>query len=177
MSDTARKSKNLPVVIHAQYIRDLSFENPNAPATFRGMEGNPESDINVNLDVRKIEDGKSDNLYEVVLTLSATIKRGDLVIFIGELEYGTLTSLRDVPEEQHHPLLLIEVPKMAFPFARQILADLSQQAGYPPLLINPVDFYAMYVERFTPKGSGETEEESAEKQDNPSVTDKAAGTA
>lgn len=146
------RAKAAPVQIHTQYVKDLSFENPNAPDTLRagqaGGQAGPKMDININLDVRPIEDKDIKSLYEVVLTLSATAKRDDTTVFLAELQYGIVASLENVPEDQHHPVLLIEVPRMAFPFARQILADATAAGGYPPLLLNPVDFHAMYLDRF-----------------------------
>jgi preprotein translocase subunit SecB len=142
------QAKGLPLVIHAQYIKDVSFENPNAPTTLMPGRAGPEMDININLGAREIEDDKQKDLYEVTLMLSATAKKDELVYFIAEVQYCALASLNGVPHNQHHPMLFIEVPKLMFPFARQILSDLSAQGGYPPLLLNPVDFHAMYVERF-----------------------------
>lgn len=145
------RAKAAPVQIHTQYVKDLSFENPNAPDTLRAGQGGqtgPQMDININLDARPIEDKDIKSLYEVVLTLSATAKRDKTTVFLAELQYGIVASLENVPEDQHHPVLLIEVPRMAFPFARQILADATAAGGYPPLLLNPVDFHAMYLDRF-----------------------------
>ncbi len=139
----------LPINIHTQYIRDISFENPDAPHSMRAGLPMPEMAVNIGMDARALKDDDLENLYEVALTVSATAKREDKTVFIAEIIYGITVSIGDiVPEEQHHPLLLIEIPKLAFPFARQILADLTSQGGYPPLLLNPVDFQALYMERF-----------------------------
>lgn len=139
---------NMPIVIHAQYVKDLSFENPNSPQSLRGSEKSPEMDVNIGMDARKMDDDKLEHLYEVALNVRAEAKRGDKVMFLAELQYGMTVSLNNVPEDQHHPMLLIEIPRMAFPYARQILSDLTVQGGYPPLLLNPVDFHALYVDRF-----------------------------
>lgn len=139
---------NMPIVIHAQYIKDLSFENPATPGSLRGGQDMPKMDINIGMDARKLEDAASPHTYETVLNIRAAAMRGEEPVFIIELQYGTTVSLNDVPEDQHHPFLLIEVPRMSFPFARQILADVSTQGGYPPLLLNPVDFHALYMDRF-----------------------------
>lgn len=139
---------NMPIVIHAQYIKDLSFENPDSPASLRGIKGTPEMDVNIGMDARKIADDKTENLYEVALNVRARAVNGDTTLFIAELQYGMTVSLNNVPEDQHHPILLIEIPRMAFPFARQIMSDLTTQGGYPPLLLNPVDFHALYMDRF-----------------------------
>ena len=149
--ENAPQEKSLPVMIHAQYIKDMSFENPLAPDSLRVGQNKPEMDIDISMESTPIEDDKIKNLYEVVLNLSATAKREGEVAFIAELAYGVTVSLGDLPEDQHHPFLLIEVPRQAVPFARQILGTITQQGGYAPLLLNPVDFQAMYMQRFGKK--------------------------
>ena len=152
MSDTETGANpaatgQMPINIHAQYIRDLSFENPLAPHSLRG-EKQPEMDINIGMDARDLEDDKIENLYEVVLNVRATAKDGEQTLFIAEVQYGITVSLNNVPEDQHHPLLLIEIPRLAFPYVRQILTDVTSQSGFPPLMLAPFDFHSMYVERF-----------------------------
>jgi preprotein translocase subunit SecB len=141
------KAPEMPINILAQYIRDLSFENPNAPESLRGGAA-PEMDINIGMDARKIPDDKFDNLYEVVLNLRAVAVRDGEPLFIAELQYGVTVTLNGLPEDNHHPVLLIEVPRLIFPYARQVLSDLTMQGGYPPLLLNPVDFQGLYMDRF-----------------------------
>lgn len=143
--------QNLPIIVHAQYVRDISFENPHAPNSLRPGQDAPRMDVNINLDARPIEDPQIKNLYEVVLKLTARADRKDYPVFVAEVQYAVTVSLPEVPENQHHPLLLVEVPKLAFPFARKVLADLTQEGGYPPLMIGPVDFYSMYMNRFAKK--------------------------
>ncbi len=141
-------AKAAPVVIHAQYLKDISFENPNAPQSLKSGQAGPEMDVNINISAREIEEGDMKDLYEVTLILSATAKKEDKTYFLAEIQYGALVALAGLPEKQHHPMLFIEVPRMMFPFARQILGDVTAQGGYPPLLLNPVDFQAMYMDRF-----------------------------
>ncbi len=139
-----------PVTVHAQYIRDLSFENPNAPESLRAGQPAPEMDINIGMDAWKIESDQIDNLFEVVLNIQAVASRGkENPVFLADLQYGVMVSIHEkVPEENHHPILLIEIPRLAFPFARQILAAVTVQSGFPPLMLNPVDFQALYAERY-----------------------------
>ncbi len=138
-----------PVSILAQYVRDLSFENPNTPDSLRAGQGAPEMSINIGMDARRLEDPNIPHLYEVVLSARAEAKRQDTTVFIAEILYGVTVSIHEkVPTENHHPLLLIEIPHQAFPHVRQILSDLTMQGGYPPLLLNPVDFQALYMQRF-----------------------------
>ncbi len=137
------------LAILAQYVRDISFENPNAPESLRTGKRAPEMDINIGMDARKIEDENIPNMYEVVLNARAEAKRGDEIVFIAEVFYGVTVAIGDsIPVENHHPVLLIEMPRQVFPYVRQILSDLTTQGGYPPLLLNPVDFQALYMQRF-----------------------------
>lgn len=155
MSDTdtpVAMASNLPVMVHAQYVKDVSFENPSAPFSLRaGLEA-PKLDVNINLDARNLEDPQIKSLYEVVLRISVNATRGDQTVYIAEVLYGIAASMPNVGEEHHHPLLLVEIPKLGFPFARKVLADLIQDGGYPPLLLGPVDFASMYMSRFGEQG-------------------------
>lgn len=146
--ENAATAQSLPIQIHAQYVKDQSFENPNAPATLRAGQAAPEMDININMDATKVESDQIENLYEVRLRLSATAKRGEETVYVAEVEYAAAVSLGNVPQEHHHPLLLIEIPRMIFPFARQIMADMTQSGGYPPLMMSPVDFQQLYLQQF-----------------------------
>lgn len=135
--------------ILAQYVRDVSFENPLAPDSLRSERGNPSMDINIGVDARKIPDDKMENMYESIINLRAIARpQEEDPLFILELQYGMTVLLNDIPEENHHPVLLIEVPRLAFPFVRQIVSDMTSQGGFPPLMLNPVDFQSLYMERF-----------------------------
>lgn len=143
------EASGLPITVHAQYVRDISFENPNAPGSLRTGASAPEMEVNVNMDAREIKDDDIKNMYEVALTLNAVAKRDDKALFVAEVIYGITVSIGDaVPENQHHPILFIEIPRLAFPFARQIMATVTSQGGYPPLLLNPVDFQGLYMDKF-----------------------------
>lgn len=144
---------NSPIVIHAQYTKDLSFENPHAPQSFRG-QGNPEMDMNIELEVQKIEDPENNSLFEVTIKVNAEAKRGDQALFIVELSYAALVTV-NAEEKHQHALLFVEVPHTIFPYARQIIADSTQSGGYIPLLLNPVDFKSMYMQRFANQKSDE----------------------
>jgi preprotein translocase subunit SecB len=143
------EAQGLPVNILAQYVRDLSFENPNATDVLRGGSEMPQMDLNIGMDARKIPDDADNALYEVVLNIRAEATRGETALFIAELQYGATVSIgEEIPEESHHPFLLIEIPRLIFPFARQIMSSVTVDGGYPPLLLNPVDFHALYMQRF-----------------------------
>jgi len=138
----------LPINILAQYVRDVSFENPLAPDSLRAGQPSPEMDINIGMDARKIPSEELENLYEVVVNFRAAATRDNEPVFILELQYGVTVVLNEIPEDNHHPVLLIEIPRLAFPYIRQIVSDLTTQGGYPPLILNPVDFQALYMDRF-----------------------------
>jgi preprotein translocase subunit SecB len=123
-----------------QYIRDLSFENPGAPGSILAGSGNPGFSVNINVAVKK----QADDVYAVELTLNAKAERDKALLFNVELIYGGVFRLRNVPEEQVPPLLMIECPRLIFPFARQVLASVTQQGGFPPLMMDPVDFSQIY---------------------------------
>jgi preprotein translocase subunit SecB len=123
-----------------QYIRDLSFENPGAPASIMTGGANPGFQVSINVGVKK----QADDIFAVELTLNAKAEREKVVLFAVELVYGGVFRLRNVPEAQLAPLLMIECPRLIFPFARQVLANVTQQGGFPPLMMEPVDFTAIY---------------------------------
>ena len=128
------------VSIVAQYVRDLSFENVAVQEGDGKMDAKPDIQVGVNLDAKK----KGDDRYEVVLKTTATAKTGDAVMFIAELEYAGVFTIEGVPEKAIHPVLLIECPRILFPFARRIIADATRDGGYPPLLLDMVDFAGIY---------------------------------
>lgn len=132
-----------PIVVNAQYIRDLSFEAPNTPDVFLKLQ-QEQPDIAVNVDVAAKP--KGGNLYEVALHLRAECKVGETVAFLLELEYGGLFSL-NMAREHVQPVLLVECPRLLFPFARQITADATRDGGFPPLMLSPMDFAGMYQRR------------------------------
>lgn len=128
----------------AQYTKDLSFENPNAPASFQAIaESQPKIDVNVGVNGRKI----NDETYEVELKISAAAKQGDKTTFVVELVYAGLFGLRNVPEDVIQPFMLVQAPSILFPFARRIIADATRDGGYPPLLLEPIDFGGLYQQQ------------------------------
>lgn len=142
----------MPLTIHAQYVKDISFENPNAPASLRPSSDRPEINVNVGMELVGLpEQAGTPQMYEVSLRLRCSSHRGGSTLFAAEIEYAAAVSAGpSVAQETLHPLMLIEVPRLLFPFARQILGELSQQGGYPPLLVGPIDFQQLYIQRFAP---------------------------
>ncbi len=129
--DTAQR-----LIINAQYIKDLSFENPRAPQSLAQQATAPAVDINVDVNAKPL----SPDTYEVVLTINASAKVNNEALFILELVYGAVVTVRNVPRDVLPPVLLVETPRLMFPFARNIVADATRDGGFPPLMINPIDF-------------------------------------
>lgn len=132
---------NLAVV--AQYVKDLSFENPGAPAALRARTTSP--NINIAIAVQPNQAGADQ--VEVELKIDARATDGDAVLFAIELVYAGLFRLTNIPEQDLVPLTLIECPRLLFPFARQVVADATRHGGFPPLLIDPIDFVSLYRQR------------------------------
>ncbi|MBW8282605.1 MAG: protein-export chaperone SecB [Rhizobium sp.] len=129
--------------ILAQYIKDLSFENPGAPRSLQSRDKAPAININVNVNANPLTDSD----FDVVLALNAEAKDGDKVLFAAELVYGGVFRVTGFPQEHMLPVLFIECPRLLFPFARQIIADATRNGGFPPLLIDPIDFAQMFAQR------------------------------
>ena len=129
--------------ILTQFIRDLSFENPRAPDSLRPTGVQPQIDIGVELNAR----GRDDGLYEVDLKFSASAKSDTGPVFQVELLYGGLFQITGVPEQDIEPVLLIECPRFMFPFVRKVIADVTMEGGFPPFMLDPIDFGAIYLSR------------------------------
>jgi preprotein translocase subunit SecB len=127
-----------------QYLKDLSFENPNAPASMT-LQAQPDINISVNVNAKPLGQGGGD--YEVELHLDAKASHQGKVIFAADLLYAGVFRLENIPKDALHPIVLIECPRMLFPFARQILADATRSGGFPPLMLDPIDFAGMYQKR------------------------------
>ena len=135
-------SNNPQLVIHTQYVKDFSFENPNSPQVLMDNEGQPEIEINVNVTANPQGEQR---LFEVVLSIRATAKRNGKDMFIAELAYAAIMSVNEtVDEKALHPIVLIEGPRLIFPFARAILSEATQNGGFMPLNIQPIDFVRVY---------------------------------
>ena len=135
------ENKLPPIVIQNQYIKDLSMEIPHAPEIFKKMQGqNPQVNVEVNVEAKKLPE---DHVFNAVLNIAINGDIENEKAFILELSYAAVVSL-NVPEEHLEPVLMVEIPHMLYPFARQIIAQTMSNAGLPPLLLNPIDFMAMY---------------------------------
>lgn len=133
----AQPAPRLSIV--SQYVKDMSFENPRAPL---GLQQNTRPEIQIRVDVRTAE--LSDGRYEVVIDINVDAKTGDAPVFLVELTYGGLFELANIPPDSLQPLLQIECPRLLFPFARRVVADATRDGGFPPLMIDPIDFVALF---------------------------------
>lgn len=154
----------------AQYIKDLSVESPSAPQVFQWQE-QPRLDVQFNINVEKV----ADEVHEVVLKFEVAARSDKGVHFLVDLSYGGLFGLRNAPEDALGPFLLIEAPRLLFPFARQIIADSIVNTGFPPLLLDPIDFQAAYLAQLQAAqsqqdGGGEAQEAGAEAEPEPGET-------
>ncbi|MBR5154813.1 MAG: protein-export chaperone SecB [Alphaproteobacteria bacterium] len=135
---TETQNQNI-IAINSQYIKDMSLEVPNAPEIYTKLNTQPQISVELNIDARKIQD---DN-YEVILNIHINSDINNEKLFIVELAYGAFCTIK-LPEEQIEPVLFIEIPKLLYPFARQIIASNLAESSMPPLLLAPVDFAAIY---------------------------------
>ena len=142
MSDQDEQSLP-PLLVNLQYIKDLSFEVPNAPAIFVDMQTvQPEIGVKVNIHANPIQG----STFEVSLHLNIDAKLGDKTAFLLELVYGGVFTL-NVPPDHVQPMLLIECPRLLFPFARNIVSDTTRDGGFPPMLLQPIDFVSLFRAR------------------------------
>jgi preprotein translocase subunit SecB len=132
----------------AQYVKDFSFENPNAPRSLQPSQTQPAINIQINVNAAPIQ---SD--YEVELKIEGKAEVGSTMLFAFDLVYGGVFRIQNIPQDQIHPVLMIECPRLLFPFAREIIATGVRNGGFPPLYIDPVDFVGMYRQKMTEQGA------------------------
>jgi preprotein translocase subunit SecB len=124
----------------AQYTKDLSFENPNAPASLAPQQQQPAINIQINVNASNV----AENDYEVALSVEGKAEHAGKLMFSFELVYAGVFRIVNVPKENLHPLVMIECPRLLFPFAREIIATAVRDGGFPPLMLDPVDFVGLY---------------------------------
>jgi len=127
----------------AQYIKDFSFENPNAPRSLAPSETQPSINIQINVGVGQL--AATD--YEVSLKLEGKAEGAGSLLFAFDLTFAGVFRIQNVPQENVHPVVMIECPRLLFPFAREIIATSVRGGGFPPLMLDPVDFVALYQQR------------------------------
>jgi preprotein translocase subunit SecB len=126
----------------SQYVKDMSFENPNAPAVYQ-WQSQPQIDVQFNIGAQQL----NEELHEVALKVEIGARADGKTAFQVELVYAGLFALKNVPPEQLQPFMLAEAPRLLFPFARRVIADAVRDGGFPPLMLDPIDFGALYMQR------------------------------
>ncbi len=143
---------NRQILVHAQYVKDLSFENPNAPRVLMEGSNQPDVEITVNVGAMLIDE----NQYEVTLNLAAKASSGETALFLVDLTYAGLVTPEGATADEINPLIMIEAPRLLFPFARAIISDATRDGGFMPLNIQPVDFVAVYQHNLAQKAAVQT---------------------
>lgn len=131
------------ISVNAQYIKDFSFENPNAPESLIALETPPKIELAVDINVQRLQEN---NTYEVALNVEAKAlnTENNATIFMVDLEYAGIFSLNNIPTDQRHFILGVHCPALIFPFVRQIISNITQDGGFQPLMIDPINFVALY---------------------------------
>ena len=145
----ARAANQAQLQVLAQYVKDLSFENPGAPQSLQGPGQNPQLKVSVNVGAEP----RGDETFEVSLHLEVHASSDRGVIYNVELLYGGLFRLRNIPENLLQPVLFIDCPTLIFPFMRRVLADVTRDGGFPPLMLDPIDFGRLFAESMA-RGEG-----------------------
>ncbi len=142
MSDTAEPGARAAprLSVRTRYVKDLSFENPNAPSSLRSEPGQPSIDVDVAVNARSL----GNSSYEVSLRITARASRGGAMLFVVELQYAGVFLIQNFPPGRLESACMIECPRILFPFARNVIAETTRQGGVAPLLLDPIDFSALY---------------------------------
>lgn len=128
--------------LRSQYIKDMSFENPRAPSIFLALNESPQIDVAVNLTAKKLQD----TLFELTLEISARAIQEKTTLFLTDLSYGGIFEARSIPEDALEQALLVQGAFLLFPYARRIISDVTRDGGFPPLNLEPVDFFALFMQ-------------------------------
>ena len=144
-----------PLTVNIQYVKDLSFEVPNAPGIYTTLRSAPRVDINLDVQARRVQEGQ--NVFEVTLEIRAEATEPvegqadqpatGTRVFLTEMSYSGIFTIGNVPENAIEPLVLVECPRLLFPFARNLLADTTREGGFPPVLLQPIDFVQLWQNR------------------------------
>jgi preprotein translocase subunit SecB len=151
-----------PLVVNIQYVKDLSFEVPGAPGIYSQLRAQPQVSINLDVQARRVQEGQ--NVFEVAIVIRAEAHdnagqaNGQAAapaptVFVAELTYAGVFTLTGLPENAIEPVLLVECPRILFPFARNILSDVTRDGGFPPVLLQPIDFVALWQSRRNQAGT------------------------
>ncbi len=128
-------------LIRGQYVKDLSFENPLAPHTLVNPEEKPDISVDISLKAQRL----NEEHFELVLRIASTAKSKEKMLFLVELDYGAIVQLVNIPEDRIEQLLFIDCAAILFPFARRVLSDVTRDGGFMPMMLEPIDFTALYA--------------------------------
>jgi preprotein translocase subunit SecB len=153
---TAGQPQTPPLVVNIQYVKDLSFEVPGAPGVYTQLKAQPQVNINLDVQARRVQEGQ--NVFEVSIMIRAEAHEAASqagngqagvppTVFVAELTYAGVFTLAGLPDNAIEPVLLVECPRILFPFARNILSDVTRDGGFPPVLLQPIDFVALWQAR------------------------------
>ncbi len=163
---TAGQPQTPPLVVNIQYVKDLSFEVPGAPQVFTQLRTQPQVNINLDVQARRVQENQS--IFEVSIVIRAEAHEAQAqagngqsgvvppTVFVAELTYAGVFTLSGLPDNAVEPVLLVECPRILFPFARNILADVTRDGGFPPVLLQPIDFVALWQARRAQPQAGAT---------------------
>ena len=147
------KNTDRQIIVHAQYIKDLSFENPNAPHILIESPGQPDVEIAVNVGAEPVNKDQ----YEVTLKIAAKAIAGETTLFLVDLTYAGLVTPEGATTDEVSPLIMIEAPRLLFPFARAIISEATRDGGFMPLNIQPIDFISVYQNNIAQKATAKTD--------------------
>ncbi|QDZ06986.1 protein-export chaperone SecB [Sphingomonas panacisoli] len=152
-ANVANGADNLPAIgMISQYVKDLSFESPSAPAIFQ-QQNQPNIEVEFGIGVNKV----ADDVHETTLKIEVKAKTEEMTAFIVDLTFAALFGVRNVPDDQLQPFLLGEAPRLMFPFARRVVADAVRDGGFPPLTLDPIDFGSLYLQQLQAQEQAATE--------------------
>lgn len=143
MTDSSAVDAAPALYLRAQYIKDLSFENPRAPASLFSMPEPPTMDVSVNLGAQKLDE----NVFEVALQIGLRATSEKTTVFLCDVVYAGVVEVRNIPEEALESTLFINAAQLIYPFARRVVADVTRDGGFPPVALEPIDFAGMYLEQ------------------------------
>lgn len=138
-----QKSVMRRIINNVQYIKDLSFESPNAPMSLRPSNEQPRIEVTVNINVQRLQG----DTFEVALQTVVSAKAQEKTTFLVDLTYAGVFTLEEMPEHEKEPVLLVYCPSLLFPFVRRVVADVTRDGGFPPLMVDPIDFASLYQTR------------------------------
>ncbi len=161
-NNSKNQDKKPRMSIRGQYIKDLSFESPQSPQNLLPQKQQPKIAVNVDINARKL----NENMYETALKITVKAEVEDKPFFLVELDYGGIFAIENIREDQMEPMLFIECPFILFPFARRVIADITRDGGFPPLMLDPIDFHYLYARRKQSQA-----ENSSDKQQTPAAAE------